>query len=68
MSSIIGLVIAGAAAGWVFTDAKKNNMDNGVIYAIVTFIFLIVGLPLYLWKRSQHLKAVGGGGQGQLPG
>ena len=68
MSSLIGLVIAGAAAAWVYTDANKNNMDNGVIYAIVTFLLLIVGLPVYLWKRSQHLKAMGPEGQGQLPG
>jgi hypothetical protein len=66
MGSIIGLAIAAAAAYWVFTDAKKNNIDSGALWAVFTFFILIIGLPVYLWKRSQHLKAIGGG-QGQLP-
>jgi hypothetical protein len=69
MGSIVGIVIALGLGYWVYQDANKNKMDNAVVYAIVTGLIWIVGLPIYLWKRSQHLKAIsGGGGQGQLPG
>lgn len=54
MSSIIGLVLAGAAAFWVHSDAKTRGM-NAVVWAIFTFLILIIGLPAYLIMRKPKL-------------
>ncbi|EDM77721.1 hypothetical protein PPSIR1_38691 [Plesiocystis pacifica SIR-1] len=44
-------------------------MDNGVLFAVLTFFILIIGLPVYFIARSKHMKAMeAGGGGGQLPG
>mgnify|MGYP006969487871 CR=1 FL=1 len=68
MGSIIGLVIAGAAAAWVYTDSKKLGMSGGIGWAIFTFLLLIVGLPVYLIVRSGHKKKMAAGGMHQLGG
>lgn len=60
MTGIIGLVIAAGAGYWVYQDSQQHQIDNGVVYAVVTFLIIIVGLPLYLIKRNNHLKAIGG--------
>ncbi|NVB40719.1 hypothetical protein G6O69_22965 [Pseudenhygromyxa sp. WMMC2535] len=66
----VGIIIAAAAAGWVYKDSQEKGVDNGVLYAVLTFLLLIIGLPVYLIVRSKHMKAVamGNGPGGQLPG
>lgn len=69
MPQIIGLIIAGAIAGWVYKDSQEKGMDNGVLFAVLTFFILIIGLPVYFIARSKHMKAMEAcGGGGQLPG
>jgi MFS family permease len=53
---LIGVVIAGAIAVFVYTDAKKRGM-NAVGWAIGTFLLCIVILPLYLIIRKPVLVA-----------
>ncbi len=50
MSGGIGLLLAGFAAYWVFTDAKSrgNSTTYCALWALGTFFFLIICLPLYL--------------------
>jgi RNA polymerase subunit RPABC4/transcription elongation factor Spt4 len=50
MMSLFGVVIAGAAAYWVFNDAKGRGHENGtaIMWSIGTFALLIIFLPLYL--------------------
>lgn len=67
MGSIIGIAVAAAAAAWVYTDAKKNQMDKTVLYTVLTFFIWIIGLPVYLVARSNHQKRLAAGPQGQLP-
>ena len=55
---LIGLVIAGAIAFWVYTDAKKRPM-NAVLWAVGTFLLCIVFLPLYLIMRKPEGAAPG---------
>ena len=55
MASIIGLVLAGVAAFWVYNDANTRGM-NAVVWAILTFLFLIIGLPAYLIMRKPKLS------------
>ncbi len=58
MSQIIGLVIAGAAAFWVFNDANSRGM-NAWVWAIFTFLILIIGLPAYLITRKPKIEGEG---------
>jgi hypothetical protein len=46
----IGVLIALAVAIWVNNDARSRGI-NGIPWAIVTFLIMIVGLPLYLLVR-----------------
>lgn len=48
---IIGIVIAAVAAYWVYQDAKERNM-NAMLWAVGTFLVLIIALPLYLIMRK----------------
>lgn len=53
--NLIGLLIAGAIAFWVYKDAESRGM-NGIGWAIGTFLLCIIILPIYLIVR----KPVGG--------
>lgn len=57
MYGLIGLIIAGAAAFFVYQDAAKRGM-NAVLWAIGVFLLLIVFLPLYFILRK---PLIGGG-------
>ncbi len=59
MSSIIGLVLAGVAAYWVYNDATSRGM-NAIVWAIFTFLILIIGLPAYLLMRKPKLSETAG--------
>lgn len=41
------------ATYWVYTDAKKRNMNAGN-WALYTFLLLIIGLPHYLYTRGNN--------------
>ena len=52
---IIGLAIAIAIASWVYKDAEKRGMGtNAYLWAIGTFLFCIVVLPIYLIVRNKQ--------------
>ena len=56
MSSFLqqyGLLIAVAAAGWVFYDARKRGKGYGgaFLWSLGTFLILIIFLPLWLFFR-----------------
>ncbi|MDU4960136.1 MAG: zinc ribbon domain-containing protein [Sporomusaceae bacterium] len=50
MGSTIGLLLAGFAAYWVYTDAKSrgNSRSYCLLWAVGTFAVLFIFLPLYL--------------------
>lgn len=54
--NVVGLVIALLIAIWVYRDAEKNNMQPSIVWAIGTFLFCIIVLPLYLILKSQKNK------------
>jgi hypothetical protein len=53
MNALIGIIIITASVSWVYNDAKKRGM-NALLYAILTFVFFIFGLLLYLYKRRTY--------------
>lgn len=55
---LISIVVGAVAGYWVYTDAKKRPM-NAVGWGILTFLFCIVGLPLYLILRKPEGVAPG---------
>ena len=74
ISYIIGLVIAGVAAFFVFQDAKKRGMEPAALWAAGVFLFCIIVLPIYLITRKPLLvdpngpNYPGGPGGPTLPG
>lgn len=50
MMMTIGLVIAAFAAYWVYKDSRRLGHETGttLMWALGTFAFLLVFLPLYL--------------------
>lgn len=56
----IGLIINIALAYLVYSDAKKNNVENGMLWAVVTFFFTLIGLLVYfLAIRPEAMKKGG---------
>lgn len=50
-----------ALAYLVYSDAKKNNADNGMLWAVVTFFLPLIGLLVYfLAIRPQAIEKKGG--------
>jgi high-affinity Fe2+/Pb2+ permease len=56
MNMLLGLLISGAATYWVYTDAKSRNMNYAWMWATLTFLVIIVGLPLYVILRKPLTK------------
>lgn len=54
MASMIGILVALLASFWVLFDAREQGIKRPHLYAILTFILLIIGLPVYLFARYQH--------------
>ncbi|HEX6311132.1 MAG TPA: hypothetical protein VF152_05865 [Acidimicrobiia bacterium] len=54
MGSLVGLLIAGLVGVWVFTDAKKHEMQYPALWGIAVFLILIVALPAYFIVRYRH--------------
>ncbi len=54
VSLVVGLVIDAVAAYWVHKDGKSRGARDADGWAVFTFLFLIIGLPLYLlWGRNR---------------
>ena len=51
LAQLIGIVIAAAIAIWVYNDAEGRGM-SGVLWGILTFLFCIIALPVYLIVRK----------------
>ena len=52
MQMLLAFLIALAGASWVYSDARSRGI-NPVPWAILTFLALIIGLPLYLLLRPR---------------
>lgn len=46
--SCISLIIWIAMVTWVYSDAKKKNVDKAWLWALITFFLPLVGILLYL--------------------
>jgi len=42
------LIVPIALAFFVYSDAQKNNVDNPILWALIVFIFGLLGLLIYL--------------------
>jgi hypothetical protein len=51
LPQLIGIIIAAAIAIWVYNDAEGRGM-SGVLWGILTFLFCIIALPVYLIVRK----------------
>jgi len=49
---------------WVFTDARKRKMEHSILWAIGTFVIMILVIPFYLAKRPLKDGEVREGGTG----
>jgi hypothetical protein len=54
---IIGIIVAAAIGFWVYRDAETRGM-NGVLWGILTFLFCIIALPVYLIVRKPQTGGV----------
>jgi len=52
MQMLFAFLIALAGASWVYSDARSRGI-NPAPWAILTFMALIIGLPLYLLLRPK---------------
>lgn len=46
--------VALISAGFVFRDAKRQNMPRPLAWTGAVLIFWIAALPCYLWQRHRH--------------
>ncbi len=56
VSNLIGFVILGLVALWVYRDAESRG-DDGFKWAIGVVFFLIIFLPLYFIRRKPKLPS-----------
>jgi Na+/proline symporter len=51
------IIISSVLAYIVYKDAKKNNVENGPLWAVLTFFFNLIGILVYfLAIRPEALK------------
>jgi len=59
---IVPLVVGGILAYVVYNDAKKNNVENAALWAVITFFFSVIGLLVYyLAIKPEAMKKQSGG-------
>jgi hypothetical protein len=46
----IGTIISLGFAYYVYQDAKKREIENGILWAVGTFLVWIIVLPIYYFK------------------
>lgn len=66
MAGMIGVLVALLASFWVFFDAREQGIKKAPLYAILTFLFLIIGLPAYLFARYRHSHRPGSPSEQEL--
>ena len=49
---LLAILLAGFCASWVYNDAKSRGI-NGFPWAFLTFLAVIIGLPMYLLLRPR---------------
>ncbi len=56
---IAGFALLGVVSYLVYKDAKKNNVDNPILWALLTFFLGLLGVLLYLFvgKNQKNTKA-----------
>ena len=47
-----GFVLWAALAYWVYRDANRRNMDNALLWGVITFFLGLIGLVIYLVVRE----------------
>jgi len=47
-----GFVLWLGLAYWVYRDANRRNMDNALLWGVVTFVLGLIGLVIYLLVRE----------------
>jgi hypothetical protein len=47
-----GFLLWAGLAYWVYRDANRRNMDNALLWGIVTFVLGLIGLVIYLIVRE----------------
>lgn len=50
---LLGLIFIFFVAVWIYADAKENKIDSPWMWAILTFLIAIIGIPLYLIERGK---------------
>ena len=53
LSLLIGAVIAGLIAFWVYKDATERKSSAPVLWAVLVLAFMIIFLPIYLIARPK---------------
>lgn len=57
----VALIVPLGLAIWVYKDAEKNHVENGILWAILTFFFTLIGLLVYLLAiRPEAIKKMEG--------
>ena len=51
---VVGLALGLLGSLWVSQDAKKRGVPHAGLWAVFTFLALIIGLPLYLFYRGKY--------------
>jgi hypothetical protein len=51
-------LVALISAGFVFRDARRQNIPRPLAWAGAVLLFWIVALPCYLWQRHRHKLAL----------
>jgi len=60
-SVVVGLAIMIGMTYWVYKDAKKNRVENEILWAAITFFTGIIGLLIYVLAiRPEAVKKMGG--------
>lgn len=53
----VPLIISSVVAYLVFKDAKKHNIDNAAVWALLCFFFNVIGVLVYfLVPRAEAMK------------
>jgi len=59
IQTLVAILIAAAAGTAVFFHAEKNHIRHPSAWASFVFLFLIIGLPLYL-RHVRRVRRRGG--------
>ena len=54
---LVAFIGAAGAGTWVFFHAERNRIAHPSAWASFVFLFLIIGLPLYLLKVRRVRRA-----------